>query len=99
LTADEIRYSRLGTAVDSKADALIRFARKLVDARGRVTDQDIEVVRAAGSDDGAIAEVVALVALNIFTNYFNQVAGTDFPGVPSLTEGREGLRPWICTQN
>src|SRR5712692_3712643 len=31
LTADQIRDSRLGTAVDRKTDALIRFARKVVD--------------------------------------------------------------------
>jgi uncharacterized peroxidase-related enzyme len=89
LTADQIRDSRLGTAVDSRVDALIRFARKLVDARGRVTDRDLEAVRAAGFDDGAIAEVVAQVALNLFTNYFNHVAGTDidFPRAPALTPG------------
>jgi uncharacterized peroxidase-related enzyme len=86
LTADQIRDSRLGTAVDRKTDALIRFARKLVDARGLVTDGDVQDIREAGFDDGAIAEVVANVALNIFTNYFNQVAGTDidFPKAPEL---------------
>jgi len=86
LTAEQIRDSRLGSAVDSKTDALIRFARKLVEARGRVTEGGIEDVREAGFDDGAIAEVVAQVALNIFTNYFNNVAGADidFPKVPAL---------------
>src|SRR5262249_10598904 len=77
LTAEQIRDSRLGTAVDSKAEALIRFARRLVETRGRVTDGDIEGVHQAGFDDGAIAEAVAHVALNILTNYFNQVARTD----------------------
>jgi hypothetical protein len=54
-----------------------------------VTERDIEVVRAAGFDDGTIAEVVAQVALNIFTNYFNHVAGTaiDFPRAAALTPG------------
>jgi len=89
LTAEQIRDSRLGTAVDSKTDALIRFARKLVATRGMVADEDVEDIRAAGFDDGAIAEVVAHVALNIFTNYFNQVGGTDidFPRAPALTPG------------
>jgi len=51
-----------------------------------VTDRDLDAVRAAGFDDGVIAEVVAHVALNIFTNYLNHVAGTDidFPKVPAL---------------
>jgi uncharacterized peroxidase-related enzyme len=81
LTAEQIRDSRRGTAVDSRTDALLRFARKVLDARGAVSDQDLQDVRAAGFDDGAIAEVVAHVALNVFTNYFNQLARTviDFP--------------------
>ena len=55
--------------------------------RGRVSDGDLDEVREAGFDDAAIAEVVANVALNIFTNYFNNVAETDidFPKAPALT--------------
>ncbi len=86
LTADQIRDSRLGAAIDPKTDTLIRFARKVVEARGRVGKDDLQEVRDAGFDDGVIAEVVAGVALDIFTNYFNIVADTevDFPKVPSL---------------
>jgi uncharacterized peroxidase-related enzyme len=86
LTADQIRDSRLGAAVDPRADALIRFALKVVHARGGVDDSDLEAVRRAGFDDAAIAEVVANVALHVFTNYFNRLAGTDldFPAVPAL---------------
>ena len=42
-----------------------------------ISDADLAVVRRAGCDDGAIAEVVAHVALNAFTNFFNNVARTD----------------------
>jgi hypothetical protein len=44
-------------------------------------------VRAAGHDDGAIAEIVANVVANIFTNYVNHVAQTeiDFPKVDLAT--------------
>jgi uncharacterized peroxidase-related enzyme len=91
LTAEQIHDSRLGTAVDSRAEALIRFALKLVETRGSVTDRDIEDIHAAGFDDGAIAEVVAQVALNVFTNYFNHVARTDidFPKVGSGVFSRD----------
>lgn len=87
LSSDQIRDSRLGTAVDQKTDILIRFARKVVDSRGRVRNDDLSELRAAGIEDAAIAEVVASVALDIFTNYFNLVADTeiDFPKVPSLS--------------
>jgi hypothetical protein len=44
-------------------------------------------VREAGLDDGTVAEVVAHVALDVFTNDFNNVARTDldFPKAPELT--------------
>jgi uncharacterized peroxidase-related enzyme len=86
LSAEQIRDSRRGTSVDSRTNALIRFALKVAENRGGVTDRDIEQVRRAGFDDGAITEVVAQVALSIFANYFNQVAGTDadFPTAPAL---------------
>jgi uncharacterized peroxidase-related enzyme len=91
LTSDQILDSRRGTAIDPKSDAVIRFARKLVDERGRVSDADVAEVRAAGLDDGGIAEVVANVALNIFTNYFNHVAETDidFPKVEPIVDHHE----------
>lgn len=87
LTPDQVRDARLGTAVDGNTGALLAFARRVVDARGKVTDADLAAVRAAGWDDGAVAEVVAHVALSAFTNYFNTVAGTDldFPAAPALS--------------
>jgi uncharacterized peroxidase-related enzyme len=86
LTAEQIEDGRQGTAVDSKTETLIRFALKLVQNRGKVAVSDIVEIREAGFNKGAIAEVIAHVALNVFTNYFNQVAGTviDFPAVPSI---------------
>ena len=91
LTADQILDSRRGTAIDAKTDAMIRFARKVVNERGQVSDADVAEVRAAGLDDGAIAEIVANVALNIFTNYFNHVAETDidFPKVEPIVDHHE----------
>lgn len=88
LTAEQIRDGRRGGAVDAKANALVRFARQVVAARGRVTASDLAAVRAAGWDDGAVAEVVANVALHVFTNYFNLVADTDldFPPVEPLPQ-------------
>ncbi|MBA4032460.1 MAG: peroxidase [Planctomyces sp.] len=86
LTADQLRDSRQGEAVDPGTDALLRFVRQVVETRGRVSDADVQAVRDAGFGDGVIAEVVAGVALDIFTNYFNIVAATevDFPRAPAL---------------
>ncbi len=87
LTDLDILDSRRGTSTDPKADVLLRFARTVVEKRGVVEDADIAAVRDAGYGDAEIAEVVAHVALNIFTNYFNNVAGTviDFPKAPGLS--------------
>ena len=80
---EEIADSRRGASTDRKTEAVLQFARKIVTERGLVSDDDVQSVRAAGVSDAEIAETVAAVALNIFTNYFNHVAGTevDFPEV------------------
>ena len=80
---EEIQRRFHGHSSDPKLDAALVFARKIVKKRGFVSDGDIANVRAAGHDDGAIAEIVANVATNTFTNYFNHVAETevDFPQV------------------
>ena len=66
---------------------LLRFARTVLEKRGVIGDADIAAVREAGYGDAEIAEVVAHVGLNVFTNYFNNVAGTpiDFPKAPALS--------------
>ena len=81
LSNDELTASREARAVDPKAAAALKFARAVVERRGDVRDRDLADVRAAGYADGDIAEIIAHVALNVFTNYFNRAAHTeiDFP--------------------
>ncbi|MDA0660932.1 MAG: carboxymuconolactone decarboxylase family protein [Planctomycetota bacterium] len=88
LTADQIQDSRRGTSVEPKSAAIVQFARAVLGKQGRLSDADLADARIAGLDDAAIAEVVANVALNIFTNYFNHVAGTDidFPKAEPLVD-------------
>ena len=50
--------------------AALQFAAKVVEHRGRVSDEDVEDLREAGYEDGEIAEVIGHTALNIFSNYF-----------------------------
>ena len=83
LDAAEIARTRAGGSGDPKADAVVNFAAKVVTARGRVADADIAAVKLAGLSDAQVMEVVALVAVNVFTNYANNVAEPpiDFPVV------------------
>ncbi len=63
--------------------AALRFALKLVNDRGKVSDSDVRALRDAGFGDDAIVEIVAHVALNLFTNYANVAFAVpvDFPAV------------------
>jgi uncharacterized peroxidase-related enzyme len=98
LTAEQVRDSRQGHAIDTKTDALLKFARKIVAARGQVGVGDLNAVREAGWDDAAIVEVVAHVALNTFTNYFNNVVDTDidFPRAEKLVTAEKACASGAC---
>lgn len=86
LSSEQIHDARHGQAVDSKDAALVSFAVGLVQHRGHVSDDSLDALRNHGFDDGAIAEIVANVSLNLFTNYFNHVADpeVDFPAAADL---------------
>jgi uncharacterized peroxidase-related enzyme len=81
----EIAANRHGSSNDATADAAVRLAVKIVNARGHVADADIAAARLAGFSDAELIEIILHVALNTLTNYVNEVAGTviDFPAVPA----------------
>ncbi|SPA54647.1 carboxymuconolactone decarboxylase family protein [Cupriavidus taiwanensis] len=83
LAPDEIILARQGHANDPKRDAAVRFARKVIETRGNVTDADFQTVREAGYTDAHIMEIVALVAMYSLTNFINNVfdPDKDFPAV------------------
>jgi uncharacterized peroxidase-related enzyme len=88
LKPEEIATSREAHSADAKRDAGLQFVQALVVQRGIVSDEAVAYVKAAGFSDGDIAEIVANVAVNILTNYFNHVARTDvdFPRVAVAME-------------
>jgi uncharacterized peroxidase-related enzyme len=87
LSETEIAQARAAQAADPKALAALRFAGKVADLRGQVSDADLVAVRQAGFSDAEIIEIVAHVALNFLTNTLNNVALTeiDFPVVRTVT--------------
>ena len=86
LTMDEMTQSRSARSSDLRRSAALQFAAAVLADRGSVTDAALARVRAAGFGDGEILEIVAHVALNVLTNYVNNVAQTtvDFPPVAAL---------------
>ncbi len=75
--------ARNAESVDGRTTAALKLAVAINEARGHIDDATLASARIAGLSDAEIVEVVAHVALNVFTNYLNTVAKTtiDFPEV------------------
>ena len=88
-SAEDMRAAQMGESADPRTAAALRFALKLVDARGQLSDADVQAMRGAGFDDGEIVEILAHVALNLFTNYVNVAfdVPVDFPAVKLHRQG------------
>ena len=83
LTIDETLAARSANAADAKDRAVLKFTAAVIDSRGKVSNEELIAVRDSGVNEAEIVEIVANVALNVFTNYINNVAETeiDFPVV------------------
>lgn len=86
LSNAEMLLNRQGTAGEAKAAAIVAFARALNDNLGEVTPAEFDAARAAGLTDAEIVEVIAVLALNIFTNIIGKATRVDidFPKVALL---------------
>lgn len=82
-SAEEMADAQAGHSADPRTAAALAFALKLVEKRGSIDATDVDALRAAGFDDGEVVEIIAHVALNLFTNYINVALDVpvDFPGV------------------
>ena len=77
LSETAIDDAREGRADDPADSAALEFALQVARRPADVTDADIERLRAATFTDAEIAQLIAAVALNQFTNAFNIVAGVE----------------------
>lgn len=77
VAGDEATQNLRAQSADQKTKTVLNFAAKVVAQRGWIDDADVAAVRAAGFDDGDIVEIVTHIGVNLFTNYFNHIAGTD----------------------
>lgn len=82
-TVSEMAAAQAGQSSDAKAAAALTFALKVVKERAQVTDADLAKLRDVGFGDEQIVEILAHVALNLFTNYINIALDVpvDFPKV------------------
>jgi len=95
LTHHEMQLARNATAADPKAETMLRFTQAVVLQRGEISDDDFQALRKAGFTDAQIVEIVANIALNIFSNYFNSVAKTEVD-FPLLQPGADAPRVGIA---
>lgn len=86
IALEESLELREGKSRDVKLDSLVKLADELVETKGHPSDRSIEAFLKAGYSRAALIEVIAWVAHNVFTNYFNDVNKTeiDFPRAQEL---------------
>ena len=93
-SGEQMAAARIGQSSDPATAAALDFALKVVEQRAQIADGDVQALRAAGFDDEQVVEILAHVALNLFTNYVN--VAFDVPGgvrrAGGLPEGRAALR-------
>lgn len=82
-SAGEMAEAQAGRSADPQTAAALAFAIKVVEQRAGIGDGDVASLRDAGFSDEAIVELLAHVALNLFTNYVNVALDVplDFPKV------------------
>jgi len=89
LSPAELSTARRGESAEGKTAAALAFAQRVTVTNGAVSNDDVKRIKAAGYTDGQVAEIVANVALNLFTNVFNKAADTeiDFPKIEAVGTG------------
>lgn len=73
---EELAAARDGRSADPATAAALRFALVALRGIGHVPEAEQAAVRAAGFDDTAMMEIIAVVFVNVFTNAVNHLAGT-----------------------
>src|SRR5262245_23863450 len=86
LTVADLVAGRSARAQDTRTNAALKFARTVLETKGKVGDGDLRAVRLAGLGDPEIVEIVASVVVGCFTNFLNNVAATtlDIPEAAPL---------------
>ena len=83
LSPQDITAARDFHATEARTAAALSFTQRVASKQGQVSDADLQAVRDAGYSEAEVIELVLHVALNVLTNYVNNVAQTDidFPVV------------------
>ncbi|MGB6007209.1 carboxymuconolactone decarboxylase family protein [Castellaniella sp.] len=82
----EMSAAQAGRSSDPGTAAALTFVLNVVERRAQIADADVARLREAGFGDEQIVEIMAHVALNLFTNYINVALDVpvDFPRIALL---------------
>lgn len=82
-TAEQMAAAQVGRSDHPRTAAALAFALKVVENRAQITDADVANLHEVGFNDEQVVEILAHVALNLFTNYVNVAfeVPVDFPRV------------------
>lgn len=75
VSEEEIQAARRSTSSDPPVEAMTKLAFRVYREPTALTDEQVERLRALGSSNREIADVVGLGALNVLTGAFNLMAG------------------------
>jgi uncharacterized peroxidase-related enzyme len=82
----EILLARKGESHDAKTQAILAFAKHVIEKKGHASEQEVAALKKAGVSDAELVEIILVISLNMFTNYFNHITDPkiDFPLAPNL---------------
>ncbi|MGQ9858501.1 MAG: carboxymuconolactone decarboxylase family protein [Thermodesulfobacteriota bacterium] len=69
MTKEETLQARKAQSPDPRVNAMLGFAKEVVEKRGHVSDETLEQLRAQGFSDEEIVEALATIALATLSNY------------------------------
>lgn len=87
-SASDMAEAQVGRSSDPKTAAALSFALKVVNDRAQVSAADVDALRAVGFTEEHVVEIMAHIALNLFTNYINVALNVpvDFPKVALVAQ-------------
>lgn len=97
---EETHHLRAGTIEDPKLGVLTRLAISIVENRGKANPGLVEDFFAAGYNESALMDLIALVAERNFANYVGRLASVpvDFPKAAPLQKGPK-LTEYVESRN
>jgi uncharacterized peroxidase-related enzyme len=83
IDAEELALNLRGRSSDPRTNEALTLVTEIIENRGHISNDRLNQLRNSGFSEEEILEIFSNTMLNMFTNYFNHMAGTeiDFPVV------------------